>query len=214
MRTEIDSRHINWKKAIDIEPEYFTKNVEVTKAVLRELIKKRYPVNKADKRLVYIIRLTGPVTIQYPKRSSPTIYIGEGFAWGRITNGHNEWISTLLQGISEFGLRVHIAVPRVRKQKEFYRNFEADLIDDFIRRHGCIPLFNRQREIKYAGTYVYSAEAKKAFRHRIETGKGFKAQWAMIPTPNSALYDHFTTGLPKEPAWNMPFGNRTGFPFD
>ena len=61
-------------------------------------------------RAVYVIRTNGNFAINYPKKPSPTLYIGEGDFKQRITQ-HRNWLKKLRELVGEFPFEIAIAIP-------------------------------------------------------------------------------------------------------
>jgi hypothetical protein len=70
-------------------------------------------------RSVYVIRLNSDYCVEYPKGTSPTLYVGEGNFNQRI-NSHREWVRELKQFVGEFSFQIRIAARRrlLRRRKK------------------------------------------------------------------------------------------------
>lgn len=143
---------------------------------------------------IYVIRVTGDVSIRYPKRVSPTIYIGQGRARGRIKQ-HTKWLAPLVMSIPKLGLEVRIAELVRRNNTSLCTHVEADMLAWFQARYGVLPWFNRQRERSKEEHYNYSPEAKQKLRKGYMTGTGNRFSWAITPTKSNPHHDAFSRGL-------------------
>lgn len=138
------------------------------------------------KRSVYVIRLNGNFCIDYPKGTSPTLYVGEGNFNQRI-NSHRKWVSELEELVGKFSFQVCIAVPRVKNNDEAYLDAEAAILGRFGERFGTAPLWNKQfesrrRNYNYAINSIDNAICKRS---------GAKYEWAMRPMKSSPFYSDF-----------------------
>lgn len=134
------------------------------------------------KRGVYVIRLKAPFGIAYPGGHSPTLYIGEGNVPARLA-AHKRWLQRF-QGLGyAFPLEVACAFPRVRKNRNAYRDFEAHLLAVFYRRYHTLPLRNSIHERRS----VHHVYAKVATHGIIGPGSGTKHTWAIQPLPANSF---------------------------
>jgi hypothetical protein len=176
--------------------------VVLIKHSLKEKLSGEFRKNK--KRLVYIIRVTGAFAIRYPDRTSATIYIGEGDPANRLHVGHSKWLANLLSAINQFGLRIDVALPRRKRTVDFYKCVEADLIEDFFKIHGSLPLFNKQRETKHKGKYQYRKNVKSEMSKRLNLGKGTKIKWCLLPwRANKVVYDAYLRGIDQKSGFTL-----------
>ena len=112
-------------------------------------------INKCNlARCVYVIRLNGVFLIDYPKKPSPVLYIGEGNFKDRLAC-HKNWLGTLEELVQDYSFEIGVAIPRVRNNQEAYKDCEAELIKKFKLIHGSIPMFNKQGETR-KNDYIYS----------------------------------------------------------
>jgi hypothetical protein len=139
------------------------------------------------KRAVYVIRLNGDYCIDYPKDTSPTVYVGEGNFHQRIMK-HREWVIELKQLVGSFEFEVCIAVPRVRNSIYAYQDAEAAILDHFAERYGSAPLWNKQFEKRRCPHYEYSP---KSINDVIGKRSGSRYEWAIRPLNSSPFYKNF-----------------------
>jgi len=138
-------------------------------------------------RSVYVIRLNGDFCIQYPKDQSPTLYIGEGNLQQRIHN-HKAWVTELKNLVGKSKFQICIALPRVKKNPDAYKDCEAALIHRFDELFNSAPLWNKQFESR-RNCYEYNIrQMDRAIRKR----SGAKYKWAVAPMPSSRFYKPFT----------------------
>ena len=166
--------------------------------LLSALVTDQITKKGTDRQNVYIIRLSGSVAIDYPKRASSVIYVGSGNAVSRIKS-HRRRLVALLHKITGAGLSIHIATPRRRRFKKFYKYIEADFIRLFFRLHGALPLLNRNKERKLSGKMRYSPKVSRQFRKKLLIGPGQKVLWSILPTRrNRELFDVYRRGIPEK----------------
>lgn len=162
--------------------------------ILRALIRERMPELRRPGQSVYVVRVVGPYVIDYPKRASPTVYIGEGKAEGRLVTHAGNWIADLLRDLPECELEIALLEPALPNRTDFYRCVEGDLLAMFKSRFGCLPLCNSQSEKVTAEQYEYTTDAKKHLRSLIDVGKGNKPRWSVRPRRGNAFYNDYYTG--------------------
>jgi hypothetical protein len=136
-------------------------------------------------RSVYVIRLNGNYTIQYPHGESPTVYVGEGNFFSRI-NCHKKWISEIRDPVNNFSFQVCIATPRVRKNEYAYIDCEAALLARFGEKFRSAPLWNKQFETRRCPHYVYS---QRQLDYVLCMRSGSKYKWALKPMPSSPFFE-------------------------
>jgi hypothetical protein len=156
------------------------------KVVLPRLKKTKIEESKLHKS-VYVIRLNGEYAIDYPKKESPVLYIGEGNFNSRLSK-HKGWISELKTLVGDFSFEICIATPRVRKSEYAYRDCEAALLDRFGNVYGSAPLWNKQYETRTCPHYEYSA---KKMDEALGKRSGSRYLWAVKPMRSSAFYANF-----------------------
>ncbi|KAB1444193.1 hypothetical protein [Bordetella bronchiseptica] len=139
------------------------------------------------RRCVYVIRLNGDICIDYPGGESPTIYIGEGRFAQRIKN-HSKWATKLEALVGEFSFQVCIAMPRVQKNRDAYRDAEAALLEYFGEKYGTTPLWNKQYETRTCLHYEYNEHSLK---EAVNKRSGAKYRWAIRPMKSSEFHRYF-----------------------
>jgi hypothetical protein len=186
---------IEWKAPIRIGPLDIGKLKPILKRHLcREILKENLPNGSTGVRHVYIIRVTGPIIINYPTGPSPTLYVGEGASANRLLNGHIEWIADFMHNIRQAGIEIQTAVPRRRKCPDFYKCIEADLLERFQQSYGALPFFNKNRERKFLGRFMYSEAAEARFRSALGIGRGRKPLWIIAPSENHPAFVTYQKG--------------------
>lgn len=137
-------------------------------------------------RSVYVLRLNGNFCIRYPKRESPTLYIGEGRFNQRIA-AHRSWVTELRELVGEFSFQVCVALPRVKNNPIAYRDCEAALIDRFAQHFGSAPLWNKQFETRLFNHHYSQRQMDQALCKR----SGARYKWAVEPMKSSGFYETF-----------------------
>lgn len=163
-------------------------------AIVRDILRDEWPVQRRPKQSVYAIRLVGEVAVSYPLGFSPVTYIGEGNAFGRLYQ-HTNWLVPLLMSVPQLSVQVRI-VEVVRKNKpNLYRHIEADLLRWFSTDYGALPWFNRQWEKSMESAYLYEPEALKELHKVIAVGSGTSYKWGIQPTKNNAQHEPYAKGI-------------------
>ncbi|UDM51293.1 hypothetical protein [Cupriavidus sp. MP-37] len=134
-------------------------------------------------RSVYVIRLNGDFCIQYPKGSSPAVYVGEGNFRSRITS-HRKWVHELKDLVGNYGFEVCLAIPRVRNNGFAYQDAEAAILARFVEKYGSTPLWNKQRE-RLRRDYSYS---RSQIDRAVGKRSGAKYKWALAPLRSSPFF--------------------------
>lgn len=138
-------------------------------------------------RAVYIIRTTGKFAIDYLKKYSPVLYIGEGDLKQRLTQ-HKNWLKELSDLVGDFPIEIVIAIPRARNNSNIYKDMEADLLHKFKEIHGLAPFMNKQME--YHG-HCHNYEPKNEFTKPLQVGHGKRIPWAISPLPSNKHYSDY-----------------------
>lgn len=136
------------------------------------------------KRSVYVIRLNGEFAVDYAKGESPTIYVGEGNFYSRISS-HKVWVKEIRELVGKFSFQVCIATPRVKNNPDAYLDTEAALLDRFGVLFRTAPLWNKQFETRRCEHYEYS-ERQLDFALRKRSGTKYK--WAIRPMRSCSFY--------------------------
>ena len=168
--------------AVDISWAWIDFDPSMTKTTIRQCILDEGVKHDKLDRGVYVVRLKAPFGIAYPKGHSPTLYIGEGDVHSRLYN-HRAWLKRFQSMGYAFPMEVACAFPRVRKNINAYRDFEAHLLEVFFRRYGTLPLKNSIHETRrFLHTYQ-----KVATHGIIGPGSGSKHKWAIQPLPANSF---------------------------
>jgi hypothetical protein len=147
-------------------------------------------------RCVYVVRISHTYCIEYRLRASPTLYIGRGHFRARITK-HLDWINELSEVLRDLEIQVWFFTPRVQRTSDAYKTVEADLIEEFVKENGSVPMFNTRRP-KPLRRYEYRPLQK--FRHAVIQGKGSKYPWSLRPNSSDRLRELFDANYHAEPA--------------
>jgi len=138
-------------------------------------------------RAVYVIRTNGNFAIDYPKKPSPTLYIGEGNFKQRLMQ-HKNWLKELRELVGDFPFEIALAIPLARHNKYMYKDMEADLLHEFKYAYGAAPFMNKQLEY-HSRNHVY--EPYQEFVRPLQIGKGKRIPWAIKPLPSNTQYNNF-----------------------
>jgi hypothetical protein len=185
--------HVRWRDPIAITFGFTGITAEEAEMLVKRRLKDQFPDLDRPSQCVYVVRLKGDVAIAYGEDFSPAIYIGEGNAAARL-HSHAYWISELLTAVPNAEIEVRVAdCVRVNDSK-LYRYVEADLIATFVKKYGCLPWFNRQRETSYEDGREYDDEVVSEFKQRIGRVKGSRYIWAIRPTSNNNQYEPYEAG--------------------
>lgn len=158
---------------------------ETWKAVERKLEESGADLKKLSKS-VYVIRASDSFAIKYPRKYSPTLYIGEGGFKQRIST-HRKWLASLYDLAGEFPLEVAICYPRVKNNPMAHREFEAHLLSVFLKQYGSLPLRNKNKEnAQYQHIYK-----KQSITEVLGPGSGKKYKWALEPLKANIFYNDY-----------------------
>lgn len=161
--------------------------------LVRSRLKAQFPDLDKPSQCVYVVRLKGAVAIAYGDDFSPTIYIGEGNAATRLQS-HANWIAELLVAVPNAEIEVRVADCVRTNDTKLCQYVEADLISIFVKKYGCLPWFNRQRETKYQGCREYDSVVLSEFNQRIGKVQGSRYIWAIRPTSNNIQHAPYAAG--------------------
>lgn len=156
----------------------------------RELLPRLVKAGADESRLdrsVYVVRLAGNFSINYPKADTPAVYVGEGSFGSRIQS-HKKWARHLEELVGEFMFEVCVATPRVKNQPDTYLDCEAVLLHRFRDRFGSAPLWNKQIEMRRFPHHEYNA---KKVDHAIGKRSGARYHWALKPLKSSPFYESY-----------------------
>mgnify|MGYP003377418736 CR=1 FL=1 len=147
-------------------------------------------------RSVYVIRLSGPFLINYPKKPSPVLYIGKGHLRNRLSS-HRTWIQNFYNHLKEAQFEVRYCLPRVRNNLGIEKEVEAHLIHRFIGRYGMLPINNKvlsntKTNIRHQFTPANSLEMA------ISIGSGNKPHWAVSPLRSNPWFAKYSKNLGKQ----------------
>jgi len=138
-------------------------------------------------RAVYVIRCAGNFAVDYPKKPSMALYIGEGNFKERIVQ-HKNWLSDIREIVGDFPFQIALAIPRAKNNQYVYKDVEADLLHEFKSIHGVAPFLNEQMEYpKINHTYESYSELIKP----LQIGQGKKIPWAIKPLPANQHWDNY-----------------------
>jgi hypothetical protein len=139
------------------------------------------------KTLVYVIVADGQFAISYPKRPSPTLYIGSGDLKRRFTS-HLNWLNEMTELAHDNRFSIAICQPQTRDREPVHRQFEAELLHQFKELCGCIPIRNQRLE-RCFGNFHF--EPKSEVQKPLIIGRGRRYRWEIKPLPSSRYYRSF-----------------------
>ena len=130
---------------------------------------------------VYVISLSAPLTIQYPKKRSAVIYIGLGNVPVRIKHHFDNSLFDFMQSLSGADFDFRFANPNLAGKPEYYKQIEYEMLEYFRNSMGRLPLLNSNsgsnKGVK-TGSDWWSKPLK---------GSGTKPRWALQALPGSAF---------------------------
>ncbi|MEI7990013.1 MAG: hypothetical protein WCI88_13330 [Chloroflexota bacterium] len=138
-------------------------------------------------RSVYVIRIKGKFCIAYENGESPTVYIGEGNFYQRITE-HRKWARNLMDLVKETNFEVYLATPRVRNNLDVHRDCEAALLNRFKKKYGNLPLWNKQNESRLFDHHIYD---EVVLDSALRIGKRIRYEWAVFPMRSSKFHHSY-----------------------
>ena len=137
-----------------------------------------------SKHAVYVVRVQRPFSIFYPKRPSPLLYIGEGNPKRRFYDHMRNWVVDLAHDLPNLTIQMKYAdIEQSRKGRNRHKDVEADLLVEFVRHYGAIPLLNRKTQ-NTEKSHKYS----KGFFRVIHPGRGRGYRWALSPLRSNSHY--------------------------
>lgn len=191
--------HTPWLEPILLEPSQIVGTDKQLTKFLRSKFRQALSdqASSATDRCVYVIRMVGQFVVAYPDGRSPVLYIGRGTASQRVAAHLKNWVTDLTKLGSNVRIEIRICRPRRKRNDEFYKCVEADLLERFLSKYGCIPFFNSQRQGAFAaeckGTW-YTDTDEKRFSAAIGIGRGNRPRWAIAPAPANRNYRVYHTG--------------------
>lgn len=135
------------------------------------------------KKGVYVIRMCRPFSINYPKRPSPVLYIGEGQIKKRLTEHLKSWVIDLAADMPNLRIEIRTTEPKIRNNNAAHKDVEADLLWKFCELYGALPLLNRQNEY-HERLHIY----RKGFFNVLNPGSGKGYKWALLPVASNNNY--------------------------
>ena len=141
---------------------------------------------------VYIVRLVGRTAIVYDGDFvSSTVYIGRGDSVKRLANHLKAWASGAFSWGHNTSLEIHIVKPRMKNDKNCFKNVEADLIRWFHQKAGMLPLVNSRFETSFEGCVRYRAADEKRLKGILTLGRGKRPHWALYPLKSNPHYETY-----------------------
>ena len=165
---------------------------------MNDAIRDQGVTGAAMKRSVYVVRLKGAFLISYPKKESPTIYIGRGDAQPRLASHLKKWMHHVHNFGSDTTVEVNIILPLRQGRLDYFKYVEGSLLFEHERIYGAIPLFNGRRETTYGEDIGYTAEQKTKLRALIGVGRGKRPWWSLSPTNANPFMGVFLKGMKLE----------------
>jgi hypothetical protein len=193
MAASVTTTHVRWREPITVQFGFSGINEDEAITLVRSRLHSQFPTLDRPKQCVYVVRLKGDVAIAYGDKFSPVIYIGEGNAATRLRD-HARWISQLLIAVPNAAIEVRVADCVRKRDQNLCQFVEADLLESFSEKYGCLPWFNLQREPKHANKREYDGAVRTEFNQRIGKVQGSRYLWAIQPTRNNDQYDPYARG--------------------
>ncbi|TDM05711.1 MAG: hypothetical protein C4K60_13370 [Ideonella sp. MAG2] len=109
------------------------------------------------KKGVYVISLSNPLTIKYPKKRSQVLYIGRGDIRQRISSHFENKLFDLMRSLSGADFDFDFAVPARPGTRDYYKDVEYQMLEWFNLKFGdqskrCFPLMNKIKGTKKNNT--------------------------------------------------------------
>lgn len=146
-----------------------------------------YGLTEKDlKTCVYVIGIYGKFAIDYPKKESPTLYIGSGNFKARLAQ-HERWLSEITELVHDYSFYIAVCTPEVN-ERPIHKEMEAALIQRFKEMYGCIAIRNKRHEYSQENfEYLPQSEFKKP----LMLGRGYRYHWAIRPMKSNRYYKSF-----------------------
>ena len=136
---------------------------------------------------VYVIRLSGNMSVKYHLGDSPIIYIGEGVVESRLRGHYNSKLFDFMRSLNGVNFDFYICEPwkKNRQKKDFHQQIEFELIKNFAETFGGLnvgdsfPLMNKisgkNKHVPVSGDW-WKRPLRKSNR---------KTNWILEPGQNS-----------------------------
>lgn len=149
-------------------------------------LKKHNITEKDLRKCVYVIAANGLFAIDYPKKVSPTLYIGSGNFKARLAQ-HESWLNEITALVYDYSFSVAVCIPTCASVP-VHKEMEATLIQEFKHIYGCLPIRNQKSEnpMKH---YNYSPPSE--FRKPLMIGRGHRYHWAIRPLKSNRYYKSY-----------------------
>ena len=147
------------------------------------LLEKGFDLNKSKKG-VYVISLSNPLSIKYPKKRSQVLYVGRGNIRSRINDHFEHKLFDLMLSLSGADFDFDFAVPARNGTANYFIEVEYRMLEWFHKNVGnpasrCFPLLN-----KIKGTNNSYAPDNEWWSKPLKS-TGIKPLWEIAPTAAS-----------------------------
>jgi hypothetical protein len=136
---------------------------------------------------VYVIVADGLFAIDYPKRVSPTLYIGSGNFKSRLAQ-HESWLSEITHLVHDYRFSIAVCRPKTRDGQHVHKAMEAALLREFVELHGCIPIRNKKMEHPQED---FNYVPYEKFKKPLIIGRGYRYHWAIRPLNSNPYHRSF-----------------------
>lgn len=133
------------------------------------------------KKGVYVISLSNPLSIKYPKRLSQVLYVGRGDVSHRINNHFDNKLFDLMLSLSGADFDFDFALPDPKSGSDYFMEVEYRMLEWFNLNFGdpskrCFPLMNKIKGAKrnYTSDNEWWSKPLKS--------TGIKPLWEIAPT--------------------------------
>jgi hypothetical protein len=148
--------------------------------------KTSYPLGEI-KRGIYVIRLSGSMSIKYQKGNSPILYIGQGNVENRIKGHYQTKLFDFMLSLKGADFDFFVCEPWKShyRNNDFHKQIEFEMLSDFVENYGgisdryCFPLMN-----KISGSNRNLESGERWWRKPLKRS-GEKIDWILTPGPNS-----------------------------
>lgn len=124
---------------------------------------------------VYIIRLSGDLSIEYKNGNSKILYIGKGKIRERIKAHLQYWLLEVAESLQDISCDFQMMQIKVRKNSDAYSEVESDLLYAFYEKFGELPLQNEQSGKNHSHDHSYGNDIKGIIGQSVSNG------WAIKP---------------------------------
>lgn len=136
------------------------------------------------KKGVYVIALSGGLSINYKKKPSSVVYIGRGNIRVRVGNHLKQWITNFSESLQDAKFVFWMAPVYLGGNANLFKEVESDLLDYFYDRFGERPILNKISGESHSKFHEHSKSSYQPFRK----SSSMDAGWAIRPMKDNEWF--------------------------